>query len=558
MTAGRNRHGGRRGTAARASLAAALLTALLVLAEQRAGGDAVPGRPFSAQATGTALHVDAGRAAAGGPRLADVEVASSAATVDSGGLLQPVADETGRRVQPVGARGSKSFGRGVGVEVGLLRGAAGRGVELAVAGVSEAQAPPAAGPVHDLGPVRINPLVFATLARGWAAPDWSVTSCVIGRPVSSALGSASDVQVLGLGPEGSEGRFTAPVAATGGGPGTGRGVVASHSLTYLRPNPGGTFAIVSETRQSFAPVTLLRGSPAELTVELLGEFVLRATATGQAGGARVEYSPAGDPTPTTPVLRLVQRERVLEFTFQQIFGGDGFTLAVDPLVRVAVAEHARRPVAPGGQPDPGSQPVEAPDGRLAAAAVDAVRITLVDLPVAGSARTVDVRLGHMEVAAAVPEGGVACRLPVHKSDSPAIVEPGETFLWTISIPSRADALDGMSCDLVDIVAVDTAWATTGVRFRITEASAGGVIEGRKVTWQALGRYHPGDPPIVITIAGQLDPDSESGSLHDTVEVSAALTDCTGGNDRTGTTSSSLNGRPIAGSFTLHGPRAPSG
>src|SRR5439155_3258860 len=112
-----------------------------------------------------------------------------------------------------------------------------------------------------------------------------------------------------------------------------------------------------------------------------------------------------------------------------------------------------------GQPDPESQPEEAADGTRAAAAVDVVRITILDQPVAGSARTVDLRIGHMEVTAAVPAGGVACRLPVHKSDDPTFVDPGGTFAWTISIPSRPDALDGMTCDLVDITASDAPCAT---------------------------------------------------------------------------------------------------
>lgn len=550
MRGGQGRRRGR-GVVGRATLAGVVLAGLLAVSDHGAAGeDAVPRERFSGRATGTAVHIDVGRGSGGGPRLVDVDAASSAATVDSEGLSSAARDETGRPVQPIGRPGTRTYGRGVGLEAGLVHSA----VHLTAAGVSEAQAPPAGGPTEELGPLRLGPIAFARLVRGQSAPDWSPTSCVVGRPLSSGLGSVVDAQLLGVGPDRADGQLSNPLVTTGGGDGTGRAVTISQSATYLRADADDRFALVSESRQSFVPVTLLAGTPSELTVELLGEFVLRATVTGRAGGAHVEYAPAGDPTPTTPVLRIIQSGRATELTYQQVFGREGFTLAVDPLVRLAIGEHARRAVAPGGHPDPRSQPEEAADGTLAAAAVDVVRVTLIDQPLAGSARAVDVRIGHMEVAAAVPRGGVGCRLPVHKSDDPAFVDPGGSFAWTISIPSRADALDGMSCDLVDIAAVDTASATTGVRFRITDASAGGVIDGRRVRWSGLGRYHPGDPPIVVTVAGQVDPDSEAGTLHDTVVVNAGLADCAG----TGTASTRFRVMHLGGSFTLRGPTTGAG
>jgi len=550
VNGGRGRRG-RRPVAGRALAAGAVLAGLLAVTDHGpAGAEAVPRDRFAGRATASAIHVDAERGSGGSPRLVGVDVASAAAAIDSGGLGRPMSDETGRVVQPAGGRGTRTYGRGAGLEAAVLRSA----VHIAAAGVSEAEAPPTGRPTQEVGPVRLGPIAFASLVRGRAAPDWSATGCVIGRPLSSALGAIVDAQLLGRGPDRPDGQLTSPVLATGGAEGSGRAVTVSESVEYLEPGADDSFALVSESRQSFAPVTLFGGTPSELTVELLGEFVLRATASGRPGGAHVEYAPAGDPTPTTPVLRLIQRGRSTEFTYQQIFGRAGFSLAVDPLVRLAVAEHARQAVRPGGQGDPASQPQESPDGTLAAAAVDVVRVTVLDQPIAGAARALDVRIGHMEVAAAVPAGGVTCRLPVHKSDDPTFVVAGGTFTWTISIPSRADALDGMSCDLVDIAAVDTATATTGVRFRITAASAGGVIDGRRVTWPGLGRYHPGDPPIVVTVGGRVEPDSEAGTLHDTVVVAAGLAGCAGsGPAGSGRAPAGLEGVHLGGSFTLRGP-----
>jgi hypothetical protein len=164
----------------------------------------------------------------------------------------------------------------------------------------------------------------------------------------------------------------------------------------------------------------------------------------------------------------------------------------------------------------------------------------------------------MEVRAEVPEGGVRCRVPVRKTVNTDFVDPGDAFTWSISIPSSANALFGVACRLDHIRAVDTAAATTGVGFSLHSASHGGRVDGKTVTWDDLGSYRPGEPPIVVTVTGTVDRGSQSGSLGNTVELAAELADCAGGTPASDDRRLDLipiDGVVVSGSFTLEGPNA---
>src|SRR5437588_11153507 len=95
-----------------------------------------------------------------------------------------------------------------------------------------------------------------------------------------------------------------PILATNIGNPTDRAVGQAKSFMHLVPNADGTFGLQSETHETVAPITLFKGTANELRIELLGEWVLRATATGKPGGASVTYAPAGNPSPTTPLISI--------------------------------------------------------------------------------------------------------------------------------------------------------------------------------------------------------------------------------------------------------------
>jgi hypothetical protein len=466
-------------TRARSVLAAAVgLLAPCLIAVPTGGQTVVPGGSrFSASATGTALYIGA---LPGGPVA--VRAGFSGASVDSIGLTGTTYDELGATVATGGA-GRRAEARGRGLDVN----------GLVVVGAAEAAAPPTTALVaDDASLVDIPDVASASLARGEAAPAWSHRTCVAGRPLGFGSGRALDVVL--------------PVATVD--------VARSDATTELRP-AGDTFSVVAESRQAPATVRLLPGTAEETTVEVLGETVLRARADGNPGGAAVEYRAVGMDD-AAPLLRITRGKEVVQFTTQEVLGSKGVAFGLTPVVDLWIGERARSDFV--------ALPFVAPDGTGASGAADLVRLRL---PIGGPGEVIDVRIGHLEASVAVPAGGVRCPVPVSKVVDKDPVDPGEQFTFTITIPDRSDALAGLACDLASLSAVDVVSADPGVTFSLLSASGGGVIEGNIVNWPELGDYHPGDPPIVLTLTGMMAADSEPGALSDTVRVNAGLTRCQG-------------------------------
>ena len=84
---------------------------------------------------------------------------------------------------------------------------------------------------------------------------------------------------------------------------------------------------------------------------------------------------------------------------QGLFGPDGLNVEVPGLVKVTIGTPPRMI---GGADT--SKPIET--ATLAAAAVDVVKVQL--LATGESLTAADLRIGHMETATAVPEGGLSC------------------------------------------------------------------------------------------------------------------------------------------------------
>lgn len=488
----------------RSVLAAAIGLLAPCLVAVPTGGQAAAGSTFSATAAGTSLYV--GVFGFGGPQ---VRAGFSAAAVNSAGLAAQT-DALGATVAAGAGPGRRAEARGRGLDVdGLL-----------VAGAAEAAAPPTGDLVTDeVRLVQAEPLASASLARGEAAPAWSNRTCVAGRPLGYGSGQAADVVL--------------PVAAAD--------VARSDATTELQPAEDGTFTVVAETRQAPAVVQVLPGTPDAVTIELLGETVLRARATGLPGGAGLDYAPAGG-DPSSPFLRITRAGEVTELTTQEVFGAEGLAIPLSPLVEARIG-------VPAGGPGGGS-PVVTDDGTAAAGVVDIVRLSIFPNDPGGG--SLDLRIGHLEAAVAVPPGGVRCPVPVSKVVDKDPVNPGEEFTFTITVPDTPDALDGLSCDLYGVTAVDVVTAADpGVSFTLLSASGGGVINGGTVTWN-LGDYHPGDPPLVVTLTGLMAADSSAGAIADTVRVNAGLTRCQG---LPGSRAAPAGGAQVSGQASLVGPVA---
>lgn len=489
-----------------------LLTALVPTAGQPASAQ-VALAPFSGYSTGTAVH--AGALQSGTTRILDSEIAFSGANVNSAGLGAPLSNEMTQAYQTVAKAADKSAARGSGLEIGLTTEQANvTGANQINPGSTVAAFAPVSTALlsKEFQNLNVTPLAAATLLRGQAQAIYSDSVCVLGQPISSGLGYAANASVLPA--------PNASALATS----TGNDAInQSRSFTYLIPNGDGTYGLVTETHQTLAPVVLLDGVTGPLvTLTFAGEWVLRSTATGKPGGAKVEYAPGGSPTSTTPVLTLaIAGVPTLSLTTQQLLTQKGFVLPLPGIGEIAIGEDPR---AIGGNAT--SVPELGANGTVAGGAVDVVRVTAS----AANLAIADLRVGHMESKATVPVGGIQCGIPVKKVGTPASVVAGKDQIvnYTITVPADVEAFKAIACDVKNLKVVDVTTAEQGVKFDIVSASSGGVISGGDtVTWANLGTYKPGDAPIVLTVGLKVPKDSAAGKITDTATATAVLGDCKG-------------------------------
>ncbi|HET7719469.1 MAG TPA: hypothetical protein VFK43_05835, partial [Acidimicrobiales bacterium] len=391
--------------------------------------------------------------------------------------------------------------------------------------------------------INLGPILWANLLRGKAQTVSDPSTCTVGKPVALGQAEVARVDLLNTGGTGPNGEFLAPLVSTSLP--DDRNVAQTRTFSYLIANGDGTFGVVSETHQQVAPINLMNGA---ITIELLGEWVLRTTATGKPGGAKVEYAPVGA-GPQTPVLRLkLFNNPPTTLNLQNLLGPNGLDLSIPGLITLRVGTPPR-PIGNTASPQPPA-PVAA-NGTSASAAVDVVQLKVLDVP---GLTGLDLRVGHMESSVTAPAGGVRCEFPVSKSASPDPVTAGGTITQTIRIPSDAGAFAALfDCDLVGITAEDVISVKSGSPlFQITSASNGGAISADKksVKWSNLGTYRPGDPPKVLTLQVAIPANSPAGVLQDTVTVSASLGNCKGGGG--GSTlvgTANLSGSVMSGSST---------
>lgn len=534
-----------------------VLGGLLAVSPMSVGAAPISGQAFAAYGSGNALVVEA--LSLGADQVAGVYAASSGGGVNSAGLNTPVFNEFGFNIAPA-TPGRNAVGRGTGLEAGLLTPDPQPDTvnQALLAGLAIAFAPPPSPLVTEEVALPADPVVFASLLRGQAQATYDPTFCPIGRPLTYGLGQASNLELVNLGGTSNpESGFEAPLLGTSiDAFGTPRGVSQSRTVTYMRSNGDGTFGVVSETRQTVAPISILANELTQtaVTVEIAGELGLRVTATGKPGGSTVEY--LGNPVLTVTTTTLGVPVEVISVALEDVTGPDGLTVDVPGLATVALAAPPR---ALGGAP--GSLPALAPDGTSASGAVDTVRLTLGG-DLLGTGAVADLALGHMEGAVSVPAGGLTCDIPVSKTASIDPVQVGQDFSYTITIPRDAAEYAALfNCDLIGISAVDTVETQEGSpRIQLLGASHGGVVSGNTVTWANLGNYTLGQEPIVLTINARIPSNSGAGVLRDTVNVSATLGNCQGG--ATGEDlvqgGAELDGSAITGAVTLVGPNVTRG
>ncbi len=524
---------------------AALLVAASVLnfaplagAQTATGGAAVEGlKGFS---TGQDLHATVLEAAP--TRVVNADEAWTGASVDAGqaGLAGTKLDEENRIFQP-SKPGKLSYARASGVEVGLGTTPTDPN-QVVLAAFTDAAAPPPSSKDTDLlGPLSVPPLAYASATRGIAVANGNESGlepdvCVIGDDLSRGKGYAADAQLVDTGTGGGPGgQLNTPLIGTDAPNGSSRAVAQTISHEFLVPSGqgGDNFGLASEVRETIAPVSVLANEKTgveTLTIEVLGEWVLRAVATGHEGGASVFYGP-GTVNPETPVLRILPSSgNPTVLKLQDLLGNTGLDIPADPLIHVTLGEAPRALAKPGAAPAYGSSPsVDKANGMFASAAVDVLRVQ-------SQALGIDIRLGHMEVSANSPKGGVDCPIPVTKTADPSEIKIGETpdtSHVTITVHNA------FLCDLKDTVLTDTInkKPETGgdPNFEITSADPSttpadavptGVVQQATLKWD-LGTIPRGQTKSVTL---DLKSATSGGIIEDIGHADATLTNCQGGAD----------------------------
>ncbi len=278
---------------------------------------------------------------------------------------------------------------------------------------------------------------------------------------------------------------------------------------------GNAFGVMSEVRQTIAPVTLFRGTSNELTIEVLGEWVLQAIAGGLPGTGYVHYGP-NTTSPDTPVLRLIDADgetRVL--TLQDLVTDDGLVITIPGIAEIAIGEAPRAIDGAAG-----SRPVVARGGTQTAAAVDVVRVRA--LPGA-AVQLADLRVGHMEASSQVPAGGVSCSIPVAKTPSKQRVTVGSIFDVTFRVTNPYE------CTLADVRIDDVITTEDDARFAVLSTNPGAssvpngsVIDSGTITWPNIGDISPHATRVLTARVGAR---GGAGKIVDRATATGTLAGC---------------------------------
>lgn len=531
-----------RATLGRPRWAAPLVTALVVavqilyLAPAR-GQDFEVGVPINnlrGSATGIVGH--AGALESGGTRAVDSEIAWSGAVADADadGVGLAKLNEVNRIYQPK-ITNKLSYARGSGVEVGLGTTPADPNQAI-IAGLAEQTAPPDnKEPTTEEIAVEGDPVAYASVARGQAIANSQDSGllpeiCVLGDDLARGIGYAADAQLVDSGAETASPQLDGAILALDDQD-PDRSVSQSTSRVRLVPSgKPNNYGLMSEVRQTIAPVTLLQNraageDPRTVTIEVLGEWVLRVVALGSPKGASVFYGP-GKVSPQTPILRIIDSVGEVSdiLSFQDLFGEEGTIIPIPGLAEIALGEDPRAIAKPGVAPDAASKPTIAADGTTAAAAVDVIRIRLADGALG------DIRVGHMEVTTQVPAGGVNCPIPVTKTADPRTInivpQTPNTSKINITVHNVFD------CDLVNVVLTDRIRQREGdPDFKLLSGEPTpespslptGVLRTADVVWK-LGDIPKGTKKSVSL---DLQSATKGGIIRDIAEAVGKFANCVG-------------------------------
>ena len=513
------------------------LLALLVPAFGAAPAGAAAAVPFDQAdfagfGAGSLLHL--GALTTGAFQVAKADLAPANALVASKGL-GPVSNVYGlpiNRTASGGVSTNKADANASAVSAGVIQEPTTAG-NINLLDLAAAEAPPPSASEKGL-PVNLQPLLSATLLHSTAHANYlSSNECFLGGNLTDAEADATGLNVLG-----------APGAVT-----TDPGKVSKDfSSTRLVPQTdkagnllGNAFGLASVNTQVLAPLTIALAPGVAITLNV-GQWALEAAAVGAPGGAFFSFGPvagaSGGATLATITTPLPAPLNAITIPLSALVGPGGFDTdsigggVLDAIVRLKI-----------GVPP---TVVIAADGTSATASADIVQLTTL------SGALTDLRIGHMEAAARVPLGGIACTLHPTKTASPDPVTVGQNFIYDIGVPNPN------ACILKNVKVTDVITAAKGIKFTVSQtnptASVGPITtdpansanNAVTVVFNNIGDIPPGGTghaQIVVTI----DSSSGTGVFTDKLHVDSTCGVGTAGG------SNKLINVALPGNFVLTAP-----
>jgi hypothetical protein len=359
---------------------------------------------------------------------------------------------------------------------------------------AEAKAPPSAAPSVEQTPINAPPVLKGRALRAEAAARAIKSGCVLGSDLALARSNADDTDLADVK---GDPKSPAPLLSLNADD-PRRGIAQSLArarLTAMAGQPN-RFGVLAETRQTVAPVTFFKGEKEELTIEVAGEWILRAVADGAKGSVTLDVERLSDED--RPLLRVITRDQKGKKVVTAIgdldelgsLDPDGFTLGNG--VTVILGEPIR-----GLRGAAGTKPVAT--GTRVAGALDILRLQLGDEP-----EDTLARVGHMEAALAVPPGGATCPgIGLVKRSSQPTVDAGGRFSWLLELSNPND------CVLDQVKLVDTTQPSKGLAYKVVGTSPQAKVNGDIVTFEKIGPLQPG-ATRTLRIEVEVDPDSAAG------------------------------------------------
>ena len=516
----------------------AVMTAFAVPVTATAASDA-----YGGWAQATAVHADVLNVT--GIHVVNAEVGQAGAAVAKAGL-QAVYNEYGRPIVPKKFAGKNSYGNSSVLEAGL--GVDKDTIDQIQPFYGESAAPGGPGAVDksvvDTGS-QADPLLYLDLAHNQSAANWNANTCVIGKPISFGQQRLTKLQLLDMGTATPTGFTSAVLGIHADSVPTGdRGATQTFGEEILRKGSGDGLALESAATATIAPVTFLSGTPNEFTIEVGGPAYLTATADGTPGGAKVKVS--------VPTVSIIQGGKVVA-ELSDSLGITNTIIQIPPGVPDAgdfLAQIKISTLLPLNSSSSHFDKTTKADGTFAAASGNVIEVKILNVPeVPLTGATIGV--GHMEVAAQVPVGGINCPIPVTKTPSAETVTSGQSFTTNIKVDNP------FSCPLVLSKVTDVITTKGDATFSVTDGSPTPdspslpTAQGTDATviWNNLGTIPPGGSK---TITVTLKSGGGAGEIDDTATAEGAVTNCaagpgSGSTDVTGLSNANV---PVSGTGSL--------